>query len=117
MNRFRYYGELLRPNLGNLHLTTLGIGMDCLKKSSIELIWHAYFQDQPMRSWRESALTARTGGRHSFLGQEWDLIMGLQEWERWELECVGSVFVAGNAYDKQAHRAALGLTLQLEYNF
>ena len=43
---FRYYGELLDPELSNLHVVTAGVGLRFFKKSSIDLVYHWYRQAQ-----------------------------------------------------------------------
>lgn len=37
---FRYYGELLRPELSKLQITTLALGFRMLTNSSIEFVYH-----------------------------------------------------------------------------
>jgi len=44
---FRYYGELLRPELANLHIDTLGVGIKPRRRTSIDLVFHRYRLDQP----------------------------------------------------------------------
>lgn len=44
VDRFRYYGELLQPELSNLHIGTLSAGVALLESSSLELAYHYYHQ-------------------------------------------------------------------------
>jgi len=37
-------------------------------------------------------------GRHRGLGEEIDLVLALEEWERFELDVIGSAFRAGRAF-------------------
>ena len=40
-------------------------------------------------------------GRHRDLGQELDVVLALEEWERLEFELIGSVFRAGSAFGER----------------
>jgi hypothetical protein len=50
-------------------------------------------------------------------GQEWDVVIGIEEWEHLELELVGAVFRAGNAYGSRSGEQASALIFKLNYNF
>ncbi|MFP6654271.1 MAG: alginate export family protein [Myxococcota bacterium] len=117
VDRFRYYGELFRPELSNLHVLTVAIGVDLFESSSIELVYHYYRQDEAAETLRESRLKASAGGSNPDLGHEIDLIVGLEEWEHIEIELIGSVFRAGSAFDSdKGEIAGLGI-FKVNYNF
>ena len=120
VNNFRYYGELTDFELSNMHIVTAALGFPIFEDSSIELVYHYYFQDHKteyLRDWRPArdpngrdrreTSDGGTPGRLltegiSFdreLGWEFDVILGLEEWEQFEVEIVGAVFQAGNAFD------------------
>jgi hypothetical protein len=117
VNRFRYYGELFRPELSNMHIVTGSVGIRWLESSSIELMYHLYRQDEASASLRNSRLKATPGGGSRQLGQEIDLVIGLEEWRRLEIEIIGSVFLAGSAFGPDdGEVAGLGI-LKIDYNF
>ena len=45
---FKYYGELLEPELSNLHILTAGIGRRFGRRMSLDLIYHNYRQDEAL---------------------------------------------------------------------
>ena len=44
VTRFKYYGELLDPELSNLAIATLGLGLRPTRQSSVDLVYHEYRQ-------------------------------------------------------------------------
>lgn len=51
IRRIQYYGELLDPELSNLHILTTGAGIRTLKKHcSLEFLYHLYRQDKVSRN-------------------------------------------------------------------
>ncbi len=117
VNRFRYYGELLRPELSNMQVFTVGLGRRFWKRSSIELVYHYYRQVEPAPFLRASRLRTRPLGEKKGIGQELDVVIGLEEWKHWELELVGAVFRAGSAFGPQSGEWATAVLFELEYNF
>jgi alginate production protein len=118
VTRFRYYGELLQPELSNLHLWTLGLGFRFWKESSIELIYHRYYQVDPAPLLRGARIDIDPLGQRSNIGEEWDLIIGMEEWDNFVVKVFGSLFRAGSAYGHQrSGEIASSLILQLDYNF
>ena len=116
VDRFRYYGELARPELSNLHLLTLAAGVSVLRSSSIELLYHLYRQATPQREFF-GVIDAQTTGLSGDLGTEWDLALGIEEWEHIEVEIIAGRFVAGPAYGPEAGRTAHTLIFKLDLNF
>jgi hypothetical protein len=117
VDRFRYYGELFRPELSNLHIVTASLGIGLLESSSIELVYHLYRQDEALASIRNSRLKASPDGQSRQLGQEIDLVIGLEEWDRLEVELIGSVFRAGDAFGPDEGELAGLAILKVDYNF
>jgi len=117
VDRFAYYGTLLRPELANLHVATLAVGWRFLPSSSIELLYHVYRQAQASDQLRDADIDTDPNGKDAFLGQEWDAVLGMREWEHVDLELIGSVFRAGPAYGDHAGRLASGVFLKLRYSF
>lgn len=105
---FRYYGELLDPELANLRVSTLGLGMRFARRSSVDLVWHSYEQDTARSRLIDTQLDRRADGIHRTLGWEADLVLGVREWTRVELEFVAAYFSPGAAFADDAKGAFLG---------
>jgi alginate production protein len=117
VNRFRYYGELLRPDLSNLAVSTLAFGFRFLPRSSLELVLHDYRQVHPSRSLPGERLDASPRGVDPSLGSELDLILGVREWERIELAARFARFRAGRAFGERSgeHATLLELSMTLVF--
>jgi hypothetical protein len=98
VRRFRQYGLLLDPELSNLSVLTIGVGCSLLESSSVDLVYHRYRLQEPAESLRSARIDTTLNGRDRDLGQAFDLVLGLEEWERVEVEVAGSVFQAGPAF-------------------
>ena len=94
---FRYYGELLRPTVSNIMITTLGGGLRPTPHSSIDLVYH-YYRQHHAAAELTSSLLANPSGRSGDLGHELDLIVGVSEIEHWKFELVLGLFVPGQAF-------------------
>ncbi len=96
---FRYYGEVLDPELSNLQVATLGVGLRPWRQCSIDLVGHAYRQQfavaQPLRA----QIDETTDGVHRDLGREIDLILGWRA-RYVTAEVVAGLFDPGSAFAK-----------------
>ena len=124
VDRFHYYGELARPELSNLHIVTASVGWRILHSSSLELLYHYYQQAVPAPFLRDTKLKADPNGRSGAIGHEWDMALGLEEWEHLEVELIGALFLAGSAFgrtrdhpDDFSGNLAQGVFLKLKWNF
>ncbi len=117
VNRFRIYGELLRPELSNIRILTSAFGIRLLRNSSIELIYHRYDQVVAADSQREIGLNADPGGLDRELGQEWNAVANFREWKHWELSLTGAAFVAGDAFAAERGDLAYSVFFEVNYNF
>lgn len=116
-NSFKFYGEILRPELSNLHILTVGLGLPILDNSSIELVYHRYRQDAAAASLRETRLKASPTGEDRDIGHAVDLVIGLEEWRQWEVELIGSWFRAGDAFGDKSGRDAQQILFEIQYNY
>ncbi len=117
VNRFRYYGELLRPELSNLGITTLALGFPLLENSSLEMVYHRYRQVEAGDQLRDARISADPSGDSRDIGREFDLVLGFRESRRLELAFIASAFRGGQAYVSQPDRSAYQLLFELTYNF
>jgi alginate production protein len=112
---FRYYGELFEPELSNMGIVTLGVGAMVARRTSLDLVWHAYRQDHAADFLLDSNLKTQPNGLDRDLGQEVDLILGIRRWRHWDIEAIVGWFDPGDAFD---NRDEAWLTaLQLRYRF
>lgn len=117
VDSFRYYGELLRPELSNLHVLTLSVGLPLLRNSSAEVVYHRYHQDHAAPFMRDSRIKAKPLGKDTSIGEEWDIVIGIEEWKHVELELVAALFRPGNAYGILSGEEAGYLNIGFTYNF
>ncbi len=112
---FRYYGEIVDPELSNLAILTVGIGTRIARKTSIDLVYHRFDQVEAADFLRDSDLDADPDGVHSYLGQEFDLILGTRAWKPFDFEFVLGWFDPGTAFP-DGDEAWLG-SFQVRYRF
>lgn len=117
VDRFRYYGELLRPELSNVRIFTAAAGLRFWRASSIELLYHRYRQYHSADFLRGARLKADPEGVDPALGEEWNLVIGVEEFQRLEIELVGGLFRAGKAYGPLAGESAYNAILKMDFNF
>ncbi|MCH9699687.1 MAG: alginate export family protein [Gammaproteobacteria bacterium] len=117
VDRFRYYGELFRPELSNLHIWTASVGLPLLKNSSLEFLYHYYHQVNEQAFIRDSRISADLTGTSGSIGHEWDMVIGLEEWQHLELEFVAAMFRSGSAYGELSGNYAFNVLLKANYNF
>lgn len=101
VERFTHYGILLAPELSNLGILTLGGGLSLLRSSSLDLVYHRYRLVEPATSLRDTRLEFTLTGEDRDLGNEIDVVLALEEWERLELEFSAAAFRAGRAFGEE----------------
>ena len=117
VDRFRYYGELFRPELSNLQISSLALGVPLFERSSLELVYHHYRQVEAADFLRDAEIDFDPLGHRRNIGHELDLVLGLEEWTHLEIEAVASVFRAGSAFGPQSGETATLGVLKIEWNF
>ncbi len=116
VNRFSFYGEAFRPELSNVRINTLALGLPLYSNSSLELVYHDYQQRSRSRN-RISRIGKRPNGRHKDLGTELDIVLGIEESEKFEFEAIIAGFKAGRALGGNSTDWALRVVLGAKYNF
>lgn len=99
---FRYYGELVDPELSNMTVLTAGVGARIGRRSSLDLVYHDYRQADASDRLRETDLDRRPNGRHRDLGRGLDLVFGSRDVAGWDLEVVLGGFRPGRAFDSRS---------------
>ena len=118
VSSFRYYGELVRPELTNLGIFTAGIGTRfAQRKASLDLIFHDYRFDvvDPNFNLREFTDLDVGPAADAHLGWELDMVLGVRTFKNWDIELTGAYFEPGDAYPG-ADQALLA-RLQIRYRF
>jgi len=110
---FQYYGELFDPELSNLRVLTVGLGARIATRTSLDLVWHHYQQDEPLASLVDAEVNPKPDGVDANLGTELDLILGMRRYADWDLEVVLGWFNPSDAFT-QDDDALLG-KIQLRY--
>jgi alginate production protein len=100
---FQYYGEAFDPELSNLHVFTAGLGLRPTEDSSIDLVFHAYRQDEISDELRDSAIDLDPNQDESRqsrrLGSEIDLVIGYHDLlPDLDLEFTFAYFFSGRAF-------------------
>ena len=115
VKRFRYYGELFRPELSNLAISSLGISLRFLENSSVDLVLHEYRQRRASNRLADSRLDRNPTGDSRELGRELDLLFAFRESPRMEFTATFAAFRSGSAFGPRsgdtAHFIKLGMTV------
>lgn len=117
VKRVRYYGELLDPELSNLRIATLGLGLRALPNSSVELLLHRYRQQSASTRLAGSRLAQDPLGLNRDIGQEIDLLVALREWRHVELTMRLSTFRPGAAFAIERRDPAHSIEIGAGFTF
>jgi hypothetical protein len=86
-------------------------------RSHVEFAYRHFRQINAAPFVREGRLETEPNGIDKNIGQEWMIYFGIKEWKNTELELVGAVFRAGNAYGNLSGHKAYTLFLKVTYEF
>jgi alginate production protein len=105
LSEFKYYGEVLDPELSNLKIFTAGIGFRPFRDTSVDLVYHIYRLHAFSEDLRNSGLTAQLNQdatRTSYdVGREVDLIIGFRNVfgiQRLGIDVRAGLFFPGTAF-------------------
>jgi hypothetical protein len=115
ISSFRYYGELVDPELSNLIVTTAVAGVRPLPRTSVHVAFHTYHQHRASTELRNTNLRTRPDGDARFLGWELDGVLSYRVPQRLDAELVLGMFDPGDAFDRDD--AAYLAQLQLRFKF
>jgi alginate production protein len=115
---FRYYGEVLDPELSNLAILTAGVGIRPSDKFSVDLVYHYYLQHRATPVLRNAGLDAEPSGRSRRLGSAVDFIVGLQEiWDHLDALLAVGYFSPGSAFPGAAGGGAWVVRAEVQFRF
>jgi hypothetical protein len=115
--RFRYYGELLRPELSNLAIATVALGIPVGEHGWIETVWHDYRQVSARDNLSGSRLDIDPTGLSRHIGQELDVVASYRPPSGWDFELTAGVFRAGSAFGQAQGEHAWQVRFNATRNF
>jgi alginate production protein len=113
---FKYYGEVIDPELSNLCILSVGVGVRPLREASAELIYHRYRQVEAADELFDSDLEEDPNGDDRRLGEEVDLVIAYRPNQRAKVSLVLGAFVPGEAFGRDQDPAWLA-KLKFGYQF
>lgn len=116
VTRFRYYGEVLDPELSNMQILTAGLGVRPTRKSSIDLVYYYSRQDVASDTLRDTDLDEDPAGVDRTLGDELDLIIGYRGIKNMKLRLILGAFIPGSAFERHTDTALLA-KFRIAYRF
>lgn len=114
---FRFYGELLRPELSNLAITSALFGFAVTHNSRLTLGYHRFRQVQPAAYLRDARLALAPTGENKDIGQEVSLLAEIRGWENLKLVLAAATFRAGEAFGAAAGKRAKSLFVEFTLEF
>jgi|CXWL01.1.fsa_nt_gi alginate production protein len=99
------YGELFDPELSNLSIYTGGLGVKPTKKSSIDLLYHYYRQNEASTSIRDSQIDKNSNGRDREIGHEVDLVIGVKVYKSIKFSVALGYLKPGETFGQDADDA------------
>jgi len=113
--RFKYYGELFDPELSNILIWTVGLGISPLKKTSLDIVYHYYSQFKGSDKLLGVKSFHNPSGKDLDLGHEIDLILGTRISKNLVMAFSTGVFVPGKAFADEDSAFFGGLKLQFVF--
>jgi alginate production protein len=113
---FNRFGLALEPELGNLMILTVGLGIKPTEKSSVDLVYHYYGQALAADELVDSNLDLDPSGDSKDIGHGLDLVIGYEEIKNLSIEADFSAFYPGKAFPDSSSVAFFG-GIELTYSF
>lgn len=113
---FKYYGEVFDPEISNLSIFTSGFGVNPTEQSSIDIVYHYYLQNKSSEQIRDSQFSLEPDGQSTKLGNEYDLILGFENENKFEAAVKFGLFVPGSAFDSDTENI-FTMKIEVQYEF
>jgi alginate production protein len=107
LKRYRYYGVLTDPELNNLGIQTIDVGIRHSQYWSLNLSAHNYRQAVASKRLGDMRLNLRPRGRDPRLGKEYDAVLALRLIKNIDFNFYTGLFLPGPAFHRGAARAFL----------
>ena len=107
IKRYNYYGLLIDPELFNLRIPTVDLGLRPSRRWSVNLVYHNYRQVAASRDVGDMNLIRPPNGRDPRLGHELDAVLAFREKDYLDINLVIGVFLPGPAFGQSVSPAWL----------
>ncbi len=114
--RYRYYGEMLDPELSNIQILSLYAGTIAFENTYLEFNYHKYTQNIASAQLKSSNLITQTNGLSKDIGQGVDVIWGGKFDSRQEVQLIISGFFGGGAFANVSQKKD-GYRAVIDYKF
>ena len=112
---FKYYGTALDPELSNIGIVTAGLGIRPIRRTSLDLVYHHYRQQEASATILNSNLTKPANGRNKDIGNEADIIAAYAG-THIKVKLEVGYFMPGAAFRSSADKAMI-TKLSAQYEF
>ena len=100
LKRYRYYGVLAEPELNNLKMVNIDLGLLPSETWSVNVSYHTYRQAVASRRIGDIELDLRPNGRSPNLGREFDVVFALRAIPRTDINAYAGLFFPGPAFSR-----------------
>ncbi len=107
IKRYNYYGLLIDPELFNLRIPTVDLGLRPSRRWSVNLVYHNYRQVVASRDVGDMNLIRPPNGRDPRLGDELDAVLSFREKNYLDINLLIGVFLPGPAFGQSVSPAWL----------
>lgn len=114
---FRTYGELLRPELSNLRVSTAALTFPVYTNTYLTFGYHRFRQVYPAPFLRKARIEADPTGSSKDIGEELSLLAELRKWQNLEIDLAAAIFKSGNAFGVRDGERATSFFFKLAYEF
>ena len=115
VTKFKYYGELLDPELSNLWILTSALGFKPIAKGSIDFVYH-YYRQHHLDDKLRSDLEINPDGKNKDIGHELDIVLGYRGIKNLNAEIIFGTFIPGKAFSS-AHDNAFFGKFEINYRY
>lgn len=108
LKAIRNYGEVLRPELSNIHIASAGVKLSVLAASTLNVDYHSYWLDDKKAPLRGVGISGTLNGNDRYIGQSLDVVFNsdvLKElnvpskvFNKTNLKLIAGSFKSGEAY-------------------
>ncbi|NIU86035.1 MAG: alginate export family protein [Nitrosopumilaceae archaeon] len=98
--KFKYYGEVFDPELANMFIETLGVGIKPHKRRSLDLVYHYYYQVDKEDRLISTDIEPDPTGENQDIGHELNVIMGTKITKYAKVALIGGLFFPGSAFEE-----------------
>ena len=117
VKRWQRYGELLQPELSNLAVSTVGVGVRLADNTSLELVGHRYRQLRAAGSLPGARVSPDPQGTSRDVGRELNLLLAVRESRSVEFTVKASQFKPGAAFAPDRRGTARAIEFGVAVNF